>query len=340
VKGSLAFALGALSVAVLTIVVAIKILLRVPSVPYNVSELFLDDASVVAVGFFAVSVLWIGAGAMLGAFAIAKSRRPYVVLPVVVLAASLVSKLLVSRGVTYESLDDILGSNNVFDLVTHQNIWGGWWRAEFLRIGIDTVDFVERRVRYCALYSVPLLALTFALLPRANTMLPRRMSRAAMLSTIAVGVLWLWLCTAVVLAWAATDNLTELIASPLFLFAVVVVMALNVELVVRARRSVISALVAIVASAACVVATWFLLNAGLEQQVHKYSFVFSGTQFLLGPDRQHALSRAILFARWCVVYAGAVGVVAVGVWIAEMVIAGVRVTSAQSPAGSTAPGAP
>jgi hypothetical protein len=339
VKGSLALAIGVLGAAVLTIVAGIKILLRAPGIPYNVSSLFLDDGSVWSLGFFALAVLWIGAGAMLVAFAVANSRMPYAVLPIALVAVALVSKMLVSKSVTYESLDDVLGSNNLFDLVTHQAIWGDWWRTEFLRIGMDAVDFVERRVRYCALYSVPLIALAGALLPRATTMASRPVSKAAVLSTVVVGAVWLWLCGGIVLTWAATDNLTELIAAPWFLFAVVVVMALNVELVLRARRSALGGLVALGASAACLVATWFLLNAGLEQHVHKYSFVFSGTQFLLGPDRQHGLSRTILFARWSVVYTGAVGAVAVGVWIADTAIAGVRAIWGRS-RGSVAPEAP
>ena len=82
----------------------------------------------------------------LAAFVIARSRKPYLALPIALLLVALVSKLLVSRAVTYESLDDILGSNNVFGLVTQQAIWGNWWRTEFLRLGVDAVDFVERRV--------------------------------------------------------------------------------------------------------------------------------------------------------------------------------------------------
>ena len=249
-KSRLALALGVLVAAVLTIAAAMKILLRVPGVPYNVSSLFLDDASVVAVSFFALALLWIGAGAVLVALAVTHSRRPYLVLPVVVLVVSLVSKMLVSHGVTYESLDDILGSNNLFDLVTRQNIWGEWWRAGFLRIGVDAVDFVERRGRYCALYSIPLLAIACALLPRTTTKASRSVSSAAIVATIVIGAVWLWLCGSIVLKWAATDNLTELIAAPLYLFAVAIVTAFNVELVLRARRSVVSSHACVLCSVA------------------------------------------------------------------------------------------
>lgn len=344
---SLGFPLGVLAVSVVAIVTAVKAVLRLPGIPYNVSELFLDRGSVFAIGFFALGVLWVGAGAAVVAFVMAKSRKPYLTLPLALILVSLASKMLVSRGVTYESLDDILGTNNLFGLVTQQGIWGDWWRTEFVRLGVDVVDFVERRVRYCALYSVPLIAIAFTLLPRARRTQPSRpASTAAIWLSAAVAMLWLWLCATVVLTWAATDNLTELIAAhgplgvpgPLFLLALVLVAAVNVELLLRMQRSVGAAVVAVPASAACVVATWFLLNAGLEQQVHKYSFVFSGTQFLLGPDRQHGLSSAMLFARWAVVYAGGVCAIALGAWVAETTMAAVA-TSARL-RRSAAPEAP
>jgi len=337
-KRSPAFPLSVLALAIVAIVAGIKLVLRVPGVPYNVSSLFLDDANVAAVVFFALTVLWIGAGAALVAFVVTNSRRPYAVLPLALVAAALVSKVLVSRGVTYESLDDILGTNNLFDLVTRQGVWGDWWRSAFLRLGADVVDFLERRVRYCALYSIPLVAITAALLPRALRKRRPGMSAASLTATIAVAAIWLWLCEAIVLRWAATDNLTELIAVPVFLLVVFALVGVNAELLQYAG-SVRGGVIAIAGSALGVVAAWYALNAGLDQHVQKYSAAYSATQFLLGPDRRHELPQVSLFVRWVVVYAGAVGVIAVGVWIAERLTASVRATS-PSGRGSAAPGAP
>jgi hypothetical protein len=334
--------LAAIVAAVVAIVTAIKILLRLPAVPYNVATLFLDDGSVIALSFFALTILWIGAGAMVTALALARSRRPYLVLPIAIIVVSLVSKMLVSRGVTYESLDDVLGSNNLFGLVTSQNVWGQWWRDAFFRVGPDAVDFLERRVRYCALYSIPLVAIVLGLLPSAIRRGPQgRIGRGSWVATVAVAILWIWTSGAIVLAWAATDNLTELIAEhgplgipgPLFLVGVVAVVASNMGLLLSCDRSVVRWLLAIAASAGGLVLSWYLLNAGLEQHLSKYSFVFSGTQFLLGPDRQHQLTTIALFSRWSVVYVGAVSAMALGAWIADSVAAAVGATSR----GSTAP---
>jgi len=334
-RTSVALPLAALAIALALIVAAIKLVLRAPGIPYNVSELFLDDASVVSVGFFALGLIWIGAGAMLTALVLTNSRRPYLVLPIAILVVSLISKMLISRGVTYESLDDILGSNNLFGLVTTQGSWGEWWRGTFLRAGADAVDFLERRVRYCALYSIPLITIVFGLLPQATRHGGRRhASDVAWGLTTATAVLWLWASGAIVLLWAATDNLTELIAPRgplgipglLFLFGVIAVAAGNVAFVLTADRSIPRALTATGVSAVCVVLSWLLLNAGLEPHVNKYADVFSGAQFLLGPDRHHQLTSTVLFARWAAVYLAVVGVIAFGAWIVDALAAGRRAT--------------
>jgi hypothetical protein len=325
----IALPLVSLALAVVAIVTTIESVLGAPGIPYNVSDLFLDHASVTAVGFFALGVLWIGAGAMIVAILLTATARPHLVLPLAIVVASLVSKMLVSRGVTYESLDDILGANNVFGLVAHNGLWGESWRGMFLRLGPDVIDFIERRVRYCALYSIPLVTLVLAFLPSAHTRRSgRRATPAAWVATVVVAALWLAIAATIVLRWAATDNLTELIASAgplgipgaIFLLAMLVVLAANVALVLSASRSHRGWMVALAGSVGAVALTWSLLNAGLEQHVQKYGVEFAGTQFLLGPDRQHALTGRELFVRWTLLYTSATAVVACGAWIAAALL--------------------
>ena len=322
----------ALALVVSGLVLAIRTMLRLPGIPYNVSELFLDNGSVAAVTFFALGLVWIGAGAMIVAILLANSRRPYLVLPIAIVIASLISKMFISRGVTYESLDDILGTNNIFGLVTQHGIWGTWWAGAFERLGVDAVDFFERRVRYVALYSIPLVAIVFAVLPytRRKFGRPNGVSAGVWAATAIVAVLWLWVSGTIVLTFAATDNLTELIAAPMYLFGALAVVAGVVSLLIGAGRSAARWMSALAAWAAGVPITWFLINAGLEQHVQKSSFVFSGTQFLLGPDRQHTLDTATLFTRWATVYAASVAVVAFGVWLVSSIAEAVRATSDRS----------
>lgn len=65
-------------------------------------------------------------------------------------------------------------------------------------------------------------------------------------------------------------------------------------------------------------ALWIVavLIQGLEPRIQKYDLVFSGVQFLLGPDRQHHLTLEDLFARWTVVQLAAVAVLATGARLA------------------------
>ena len=318
-------------------VVAIKTALRVPGIPYNARELFLDNGSTTALVFFALTLLWAGAGAMLIAHLLWRTRRTYLLLPAALIVASLISKMLLSRSVTYESLDDILGSNNLFGLVTQQGVWGETWKQIVSAIGPNAIDVLERRVRYTALYSVPLLAIACAL---ASTARPAPEARRtpldrALLVLCAAG--WLWLARTLVVTWAATDNLTELVArrswlgisGEWFLVAIPALVGVSVARLLRAASDPKEWPAAIATAAVALPIGWALLTAGLDPRVEKYGHVFSGAQFLLGPDRGTLLSEAQLFLRWAVVQSGAVGVTFVGAWIADaamLVARGERLT--------------
>jgi hypothetical protein len=144
-----------------------------------------------------------------------------------------------------------------------------------------------------------------------------------LLLVCAVG--WFWLARTVVVTWAATDNLTELITrQPAFgvsgewyLFALPVPIGVSVALLLGATAGARWWPVAIAAVIVSIPVGWTLLNLGLEAHVEKYGAVFSGTQFLLGPDRRHALPVWTLFGRWAALQAAAVGVTFVGAWIAQ-----------------------
>jgi hypothetical protein len=316
-----------LMVAVAAIAAGLRVLLRLPGIPYNVSELFLDHASPVVLTIFAVALIWVGGGAMLLAHGLAQSRRPYFVLPLGAAALSMVSRTLLKYSVTYESLDDILGTSNLFWRVTHENIWGDAWRRAFLAANAqDLVTYFERRVRYMALYSLLVVTLALVMVPiaragRSGTATNWRRFSFLMASGAAV----LWLGQAVVFRWAATDNLTELIAAdgPLnltggpFLYLIVVLIAANALLLIRALERPSRWPGAVIFSIAAIPVGWILLGTGLAQQIDKYGLVFSGQQFLLGPDRRHSLSETVLFIRWAAVQAGAVIVIGVGAWIAH-----------------------
>ncbi len=256
---------------------------------------------------------------------------------------SLVSKMLLSRSVTYESLDDIIGSNNLFGLVTQQGVWGETWKQIVSAIGPNAIDVLERRVRYTALYSVPLLAIAFALasMPRPTPASARRTPLdRALIVLCAAG--WLWLARTLIVTWAATDNLTELVArrswlgisGEWFLVAIPALVGVSVARLIRAASDPKGWPAAIATAIVALPIGWALLTAGLEPRVEKYGHVFSGAQFLLGPDRGTLLSDAQLFVRWAVVQSGAVGVTFVGAWIADAAMLVAKGRASYRPAAS------
>jgi hypothetical protein len=102
-----------------------------------------------------------------------------------------------------------------------------------------------------------------------------------------------------------------------FLFAIPVLIGVCVVLLIRAAAQPRWWPVTIGSTIATLPVGWALLNLGLEPHVKKYGAVFSGAQFLLGPDRQTTLSTTALFARWIALQLGMVGVTFIGAWIAE-----------------------
>jgi len=151
---------------------------------------------------------------------------------------------------------------------------------------------------------------------------------AAVIVAAAVTIGWVWLSKTIVFTWAATDNLTELIADqgPLrlgggvYLFAIVILLSVSSALLVRASDRAAWWPVALVACLATIPVGWWLLEHGLDQHVQKYGVVFSGQQFLLGANRQQTLSDYTLFLRWTAVEAGAILTTCVGGWIAHRCI--------------------
>lgn len=295
--------------------------LRLPGIPYNLRELFLGDGHFLFLLVFALALLWVGGGAVWAGRKIASSKRPYFSLPAWTLAASFISLILLSASVTQESIDDIAGSNNLYWFVINRNIWGDGWRDFFMLLGPGVVEVFERPLRYAALYSpLPIflaLTLSFLHLHARSALTVRRF-----LLLVVSALPGLWLAKAVAFDWSSTDNLNELIArdGPMgwggggYLYALLGLLCVNAVIFGRALSHRFSRLALVgVLSIAALPLGWWLLNLGLEAKVEKYGFVFSGAQFLLGPDRTHLLSEMNLFARWCALQIGFVVVTGVGI---------------------------
>jgi VanZ family protein len=307
------------------IAILIAIVIGLPGIPYNVAELFRAEGRFSVLLVFALTLLWAGAGpALISAWVCATPRRDWE-LPLLAFFAGLVSLALLWLSVTPESIDDIAGSNNLFWFVTNKDIWGSWARHAFLAIGSPgIIGFFERLVRYAALYGpvATFPAIIFLVLDarRAGVLSARRLA-----VWFTVSILWLWFCKGVAFDWSSTDNLNELIARDGFfglggggyLYLLVALISANIVFLARMpiRPGAFTAGVAM--TLLFLPCGWWLLTHGLEPQVHKYGSVFSGVQFLLGPDRQHHLSEQALFLRWSLVQLGGVLVASTGAWLAR-----------------------
>lgn len=308
--------------SLLCLAVPIWLLLRMPGIPYNVREMFLGDGHFFFVIVFAGALLWLGVGAVWMSKKILSSKLPVLSFCSWTLVVSLISLLLLVMSVTRESIDDIAGANNLYWFVVNKDMWGGTWRDVFLLIGPGVIGPIERLGRYSAVYAPMLIFLVlifsfFYLHERKSLTLPQ----AFLL--VGSALPWLWLAKAVTFDWSSTDNLNELVArdGPMgwggggYLYVLLVLLCVNAVIMEHALRRLRRLSVVIVASLAALPLGWGLLNLGLEPNVEKYGYTFSGAQFLLGPDREHLLTDLELFMRWCAVQTGFVLVTATGIFI-------------------------
>lgn len=306
------------------IVLALRGLLRLPQMPYNVVELFRGQANLAVLTLFALALLWLGAGPAWLGRRLAASERPALWLPLGAWGVSLASLALVWSSATDESVGDIAGSTNVYWFVVNKDMWGETMRHVFLALGPrEPIDFIERCVRYTALYG-PLPIVLGAVVAIEHRIARHRLDRRWLAGLLVSGALAMWLCKGIAFDWSSTDNLNELIAPDGewgwggggWLYALLAVLIGSAWLLGRSLgRGLLPAGLALALCAAALPLGWWLLNAGLNPAVEKYSSVFSGAQFLLGPDRRHLLSQDVLFLRWCALQAVTVAVAASGIWL-------------------------
>lgn len=309
------------------IVLSLKLLLQLPAIPYNVKELFRADGSILALTSFALSVLWIGVGSVWFGHQLIRSKWPSLLLFPMSIAVSLTSLMFLWSGVTSESIADIAGSSNRFWFVTNKNEWGEFWRDIFLYLDApETIGFLETGVRYWALYS-PLSIFVALIYYLQNAGQMKQQSWGTKTALLLVALLVLWFCKAIAFDWSSTDNLTELIARDGewgwggggYLYGLVFLISLNASLVAElsvtnTRNPLKVALIFFIS----LPIGWWLINQGMEQNIEKYDTVFSGVQFLLGPDRKNLLSQNALLTRWCLVQVASILIIGLGMRLGKI----------------------
>jgi len=289
------------------------VLIQLPGVPYNLRELFGEDR-LLGCFIFTLVLLWLGAGPWWISCRAGRQPWPALWLPLWLFITACISLLLLQFAVTTESMNDITGSPDLYRRIAQENIWGDEWRNRLKDWPGVFIMALERTVRFTALYWLLLIPLTLSALFANRLWHSSTIAGACfILFTLWWGAKW------IVVDAAITDNLTELIApdGEPYLGAWLLLLAIHASLLSRISLRPGIILLAAIGSTLSLLASWWLINQGLEAVLFKYNNVFSALQFLLGANRSNTLTEAELLLRWAIAYLGMASVIAVGIRLAK-----------------------
>ena len=267
----------------------------IPQIPYNVREI-LKGGNLVYNTFLISANLYVGFGlpAWL-AMTLSRNVETMVLrLPFAILLQAALTWFLVRSVAPLESIDDILGSP-VLD-------WPWEWELLMRFVGLFIVPSVLIVLSTLIMLSLPL---------RANAL----QSYYKIIYWLPGGLPLLALSHIIVVDFADTDNLTELMAGGGTIMSSIMValwcLCLTYSASLLASRGAkkgpaklgLRVLGALVVSAPV---AYLLLMVGTEQHVSKYDQTFSALQFLLSQDRQHYVAGGELFLRFAIAHYGAI----------------------------------
>lgn len=319
--------LGLLFGCIALITITLSILIKLPGVPYNVSELFRLDGMFIAILPFAVFIIWFGMSIPLISHRLLDNPdRHFIRLPLMIVSSVLISFLLLKISVTEEALYDFVGSPTIYKGVTFQNRWGdfGFTLSRYFHYP-SIWNFIEEMIRFLALFSpvTIMLCLFYYCTDLIRKYDIRKFSNQIRLCSISLSLNilymlpWLFLCKYIAFDAANTDNLNELIARDGFLgtggggylYLLIILLSLNSVWVSQSNWHGIFKIMGTFIGG---IITWYLLTLGLEPNIEKYGITFSGVDFLLGPDRKTKLDETILFMRWFILYTSTIAILAWG----------------------------
>ncbi len=267
----------------------------IPQIPYNIREIF-DGSNLFYNTLLISACLYTGFGLpTLLAMTLAKNIKAMAIqLPFAILIQTTLTWILVRLAVPLESIHDILGTPVL-----------GWpWQWEMI-------------MRFIALFCVPGLLITLSTLIALS--LPLRTNAIHSYYKI---IFWLpgalpllTLSHVIVVKYAATDNLTELMANGGNLTSSMMLTLWCLCLIYTATfltyrwaskegsKLSLTILATVVASAPL---AYLFLVLGTEPHVNKYKQTFSALQFLLSQDREHLISGIELYIRFAIAHYGAI----------------------------------
>jgi glycopeptide antibiotics resistance protein len=259
-------------------------------VPYNVRELFRPDAAWLSALLLALACIWLAVWPVWLARRRVSGRVRLLQLPLGLLAYGGVAFLLLRAAVPEESLFDLVGSPVLS--------WPRW---------------LELGLRWIALSAIP-GALLYLAAQTVRRWRGRRLGALHFWAVLPPLALAYW----GVVAQAATDNLTELIATPqplafaalcVGLYAMFLAAALLASPAGKGQRVArwTGVALSLPLAAGC-------FHFGLAGEIDKYDQQFSALQFLLSSDRQHYAALPVIWLRYAVLHGLVIAVLASLQW--------------------------
>jgi VanZ family protein len=279
---------------------AVNIALELPRVPYNIAELFSNNASALDLFFFSLFLLFLGGGSgyITQKLLIENDVNilKFISLHCLTLTLTFICLYL---SVTIESLEDLVGSSKL-----SQSLYRNQTSDHFIAMLVNVLSlslmakvaqFFEFIFRFIALYGLVQIPLTMTLL-----IFPTVNKKFKLVKYIVTSIVILPLCLYVTFYAAVTDNLTELIASPIMLSLSLVILAAAIAIewkFLNQKKYIIS--FALIGSTS--VCSWFIAQGVFELQIVKYGYIFSAFDFLIGAGRVEKLSEITLMLRWSLI---------------------------------------
>ena len=280
---------------VLALAIGIAVLTRLPFVPYHLHSLVNPFHPVLATLLLALSIYWIfGLPALAGRW-LMRSGLQGMAFPIALVIHALAGWWLLRYAVLPDSIHNIVGVP-VLD-----------WPWDF-----------EVMVRMVTLLSAVTLPLTAgAVLARMATRHHAGLAPVWLLLSFGIATP---LQYAAIVTWAATDNLTELMAGnasvasfvTLQLYVLLIGTSASLAGALRNNRTWRRMAVLLASLTLSLPIGYWLLKAGTEPMLIKYQSVFSAMQFMFSADRSHYAQGPALLLRYAVFHVGAVMLIA---WI-------------------------
>ncbi|MFD2167315.1 VanZ family protein [Thalassotalea euphylliae] len=298
-----------LSSGFILLYVVISIVLSLPGIPYNVRELFENNGSLLDVLFFYLFLLLLFGGAYWAAYRSSVNRES--TLPELLKTQGtllVLAFMALALSVSDESLQDILGASVYAREIMAMRGESNWVASIFKILSLSTMATIARYIEYFIRFAALVGFAYFSLLLVFTW--NSQQSLAHKLKVTAITIFAMVFSYVTVFINASTDNLTELIASPLAiatLFVFLSVFASLIYMISSSSKRIHLAWIPLILIIA-VAGSWYILGYGLEPVIVKYGQTFSALDFLLGPDREHQLTQSALLMRWAGLVLGFVAV--------------------------------